>query len=229
MQKKLRIGLLAVTLGSALLVLGKTIAAPAQEDLSIAAIRSAKAKGDILPKRVSLSDWQFLGSYPLIVNPQSPGLISAVNEQTIAGRAYQYSHEGVLLTIEMRYFVNSYIHVPAAIEESSLTSRKPLLTIRKRPEGGSYALFKQQEQNRLSACIPAYGESIVSDRQFIQNQNSLEVLSKQSLPWLLGQAALRDRRCLWATLSTPSTVAPELLEDAWNAWYPLWRGRLVAE
>ncbi|MGV0028638.1 cyanoexosortase A system-associated protein [Phormidesmis priestleyi] len=228
MQKKFRIGLLAATLGSALLVLGKTIVAPAQETRSMAAIRFAK-ESNTLPRKVSLSGWQFLASYPLIVNPQSPGLVSAVDEQTIAGRAYQYSRNGVLLTIEMRYFVNSYIHVPAAIKESSLAFRRPLLTIRQRPKGGFYVLFSQPGKTHLSACIPAYGESTVSDRQFIQNQSRVEVLSKRSLPWLLGQAALRDRRCLWATLSISSAVSPELLEDAWNTWYPLWRSHLIAE
>ncbi len=176
MQKKFRIGLLAATLGSALLVLGKTIVAPAQEVSAIPTIA--------LPSKVSLPGWQFLASYPLMVNPQSPGLVSPVNEQTIAGRAYQYTQNGVLLTIEMRYFVNSYTHVPSAIEESTLTSRKPSLIIRQRR--GFYALFNQQGQNHLSACIPAYGESTVSDRQFIQNQNKVDVLSKRSLPWLLG-------------------------------------------
>ncbi|KAM3104857.1 cyanoexosortase A system-associated protein [Phormidesmis sp. 146-20] len=216
MQKKFRIGLLAATLTSALCVLGKTIVAPAQEVDTVATIA--------LPAKVTLPGWQFLASYPLIVNPQSPGLTSPVTEQTIAGRAYQYAQNGVPLTIEMRYFVNSYTHVPSAIEESSLTSTQPLLTIRQR--NGFYALFSRQNRTHLSACIPVYGESTVSDRQFIQNQNRVEVLSKRSLPWLLGQAALRDRQCLWATLSIPSTASPEQLEAAWDNWYPLWRGSL---
>lgn len=212
--QKLRSILLALTLGSALLVLGKTIAFPTPENRPISVFN--------LPARVSLEGWQFVSSRPLAVDLNRPALLSPVDEQTISGRAYRYQRNGVLLTVEVRYFVNSYIHVPAIVEESSLLSKKPNLTALKQKNTGFYMLFDEEEQTHLSACISASGGSTVTDRQFIQNQNSVEVLSNRLLPWLLGQAPLRDRRCLWVNLSVPLTASPQILEEVWTSHYSTW-------
>ena len=217
---KLRIILLAATFSGALLTLGKLILVPTGSD--------RKALTFDLPATVPLKDWAFVGSDPLRTqSAQSPGLLSSVDEQSIAAHHYQYAQKGVQLEIEMRYFSDSFIDVPSIVRESSLTARAPTIALHDQFKIGAYALFNQQGRTYLSACIRPSGQTTVSDRQFHQSQNSVEVLSERFLPWILGQASLRDLRCLWANLSIPSTASLEtseqILRNVWVNWQPWWK------
>ena len=217
---KLKALLLAATFSSALLVLSKSILNPTTVDREVPTFD--------LPGTVPLKEWTFVGSYPLTTqSAQNPALLSSVDEQSIAARHYQYARNGVQLAIEMRYFADSYIDVPSIIKESSLASKKPTIALHDQAEIGAYALFNQQGRTYLSACIKPSGRTTVSDRQFHQNQNNVEVLSERLLPWFLGQDSLRDMRCLWANLSIPSNTSLEtseqILRNAWVSWQPWWR------
>lgn len=218
--QSLRTILLAVTFSSVLLVLGKSVLYPTSVDRRIPTFD--------LPDKIPLRGWQFVGSYPLTTqSAQSPGLVTSVDENSIAARHYRYVQNGVQLEIEMRHFANSYIDVPSIIKESSLTSKNPTIVLRELAGVGAYAVFSQQGRTHLSTCIRLLGLTTVSDRQFHQNQNSVEVLSDRVLPWFLGQASLRDMRCLWANLSISANASPEtdeeILRSAWAAWQPWWR------
>lgn len=216
----LRTILLASTFSSVLLVLGKSVLYPITIDHKIPTFD--------LPDKLPLNGWQFVSSYPLTTqSAQSPGLMTSVDENSIAARHYQYRQSGVQLEIEMRYFTNSYIDVPSIINESSLVSKSPPIVLRDLLGVGAYAVFNQRGRTHLSACIKPRGRTTVSDRQFHQNQNSVEVLSDRVLPWFLGQASLRDMRCLWANLSLSASASPEtdeeVLRDAWSSLQPWWR------
>ena len=49
------------------------------------------------------------------------------------------------------------------------------------------------------------------------------------IPWLLGQAEFRDKRCLWAHLSMPLEQSIPVqdtysnLETVWYEWYEYWQ------
>ncbi len=216
----LRTILLASTFGSILMVLGQSIFHPTTNNRQVSTFD--------LPDEILLQGWQFMGSYPLTTqSAQSPGLLTGVDENSIAARHYQYRQKGVQLEIEMRYFANSYIDVPSIIQGASLASRNPTITLRDLSGIGAYAIFNQQGRTHLSTCIKPLGRTTVSDRQFHQNQNRVEVLSDRVLPWFLGQAPLRDMQCLWANLSISANASPktdeEILRVAWASWHPWWR------
>ena len=218
--QRFRTILLAVTFGSVLLVLGKSVLYPITVDHKILTFD--------LPDKILLRGWRFVGSYPLTTqSAQSPGLMTSVDENSIAARHYRYVQNGVQLEIEMRHFANSYIDVPSIIEESTLGAKNPTIVLRDLPGIGAYAVFRQQGHTHLSTCIKPLGQTTVSARQFQQSQNSVEVLSDRVVPWFLGQASLRDMRCLWANLSISANASPEtdeeILSGAWASWQPWWR------
>jgi cyanosortase A-associated protein len=54
-------------------------------------------------------------------------------------------------------------------------------------------------------------------QQFLKNQVTYDLQIGRLMPWLLGEETLRDRRCLWAHLSTPlNGTNPEFPTNFWN-------------
>ncbi len=215
--KQLKITLLAVTCGSVLFVLGKSILVSAKGFPTF-----------VFPATAPLPTWQPLVSSPLVAQ-------NAKSETILPGRHYRYTQNGVHLDIKMRYLVNTNGDIPALIKKDfSPSYSQPLLVTRQRDGIGFYSLFREQERVHLSACINPHGVSTTTIQQFWQNQDTNHLLSSRLLPWLLGQENLRvgDRRCLWADLSVPVTSSsPEeaylTLENTWVPWYKWWRRYLV--
>jgi cyanosortase A-associated protein len=156
--------------------------------------------------------------------------VSSVDDQAIAARRYQYLRNGKPLDVEVRYFVRTYRHVPSLIEDSTLLSTKPALRDRRHPKLGSYVLYPQQGNLHLSACLDPYGKTSVYDNEVMLHQARPEVVSQRLLPWILGQAPLRDLRCLWVDLSMPiapgrfevDRVDATPLEAAFGDWVEWW-------
>ncbi len=223
--------LLATTLGVSLVVLGKVIVFPTHP-------KSRLPVYDF-PEQVPLSGWQSTQSHPLAAQlKRGPAFLSNVDLSAIASRHYEYVREGMPLELEMRYFVESYTHVPSIIRDSTLLSKKMGLRDRTRPGIGSYVLYADQGKLHLSACIDAQGKTSVYDTEMVLNQNHPGAIAKRIAPWLLKQAPLRDLRCLWVNLSMspptqtvgvldPDAIDTKLLEETfidlvrwWQQNYP---------
>ena len=216
--KKIRISLLATTFGGVLFVLGKSILYPSLSDRIQPSL--------VFPAAVSLPEWQPLASRPLVDQ-------IAESSEYISGRHYRYIQNGFPLDIEMRYlvktdgnirlYINKYTNIPSSPDQ-------PLPILRQQDRIGFYSLFVYQKRAYLSACINPRGGSTVTDYQFRRNRYIYDVRLSRFLPWLLGEADLRDVRCLWAHLSVPlNNSSPEkayqVLEKTWISWYNLWSPR----
>jgi cyanosortase A-associated protein len=214
---KIRISLLATLFGATLLVLAKSFL-----------YSGAKARTFTpfeFPPSVSLESWQSVESKPL------PNNTKKEKPKYIAGIHYRYTLNNRPLDIEMRYlaendgevdlFLKTYTAIPTASDRF-----KPLL--RQQEKLGFYNLFTHEGRAYLSACINPRGGSTVNLEQFRSNRDTYDMTADRWLPWLLGQAELRDKRCLWALLSTPlkKKESPEqaykILEQAWLPWYQSW-------
>jgi cyanosortase A-associated protein len=226
MKESLRGYLLATTLGATLLVLGKVVLFPNNPRARIPTYE--------LPEQVPLAGWQSTQNHTLGAQRQrGPALVSSVDEAAIAARYYEYVRNNTPLGIEMRYFVESYNHVPAIIQDSTILFKRNGLRDRTRPEVGSYVLYINQGKIYLSACLDAQGKASVYDTEMVFNQNRPSAIARRIAPWILKQAPLRDLRCLWVNLSmdtqrfNPDEVDTKLLETTfvdlarwWQQNYP---------
>lgn len=207
----LRISLLAITLSSALLILAKVILYPATSRYTVSAFT--------FPFVVPLAGWQLLPSVPISSQQEHPEYLS--------GRRYQYIQATVPLTIEMRYLNKTNGEVKNLLKSYTSIPLSPKLHYQ---EGiGFYGTFIYQQKAYLSSCINPRGGSTVTQSQFNQNRHTYDVKINRLLPWLLGQAKLEDKRCLWTQLSIPlkssSSEAYQTLETAWFTWYQWWYPR----
>lgn len=216
--EQVRSYLLAATLLGSVGVLGKLILFPKN--------RTPDMPTFTFPTTVSLRDWQFVQSDPMTLHKETaPALVTSVDAQTVSGQQYRYLHNGAPLTIQMRYFVDTYIHVPSILEDSTLASRKLNYKVLDSATG-EYARFEDDGTVHRSACITQYGGTSVSDRQLRQRQNTLPVLSKRFFPWFLGQASLRDLRCVWVNMAIDARTQndnPQLVDQAWSEWVQWWQ------
>lgn len=196
------------------------------------------------PARVAVPNWQLLHSYEAAESRTfGPALVSRLDESAIAGRHYQYLRNGRTIAVEMRYLVNASVDVPSILQDSTLKRHQPDFTKQNDADLGSYILFYQQDAPHLSACITPDGQTLVQAEEFRRHQTHPSVVAKRLLPWILGQAPLRDNRCLWVNLtivpnthsqgksiqnsqdlrSNPQTVAE--LKTAWAEWIQEWQHR----
>ncbi|MCU0537215.1 MAG: cyanoexosortase A system-associated protein [Hydrococcus sp. Prado102] len=212
--KQARIPFLVLIFGSVFFVLGKSILTPSVTQSSMAALF-------VFPAKVPLIGWQPLAGRPL---PESNSEL----QQLLAQKHYQYTRDGRILDIEMRYFTATDGDVRNFIR--SYTSLVPSINLREQPKVGFYGLLADQQRAYLSACINPRGGSTVTDGQFKQNRYLYDVRLNRLLPWLLGRESLRDNRCLWAHLSVSlEKSSPEttyrVLENVWFSWYEWWHLR----
>ncbi len=206
----LRLTLLALTLGGALLVLGKAIVAP-----TVNAQSSYR-----LPNTVPLPPWQPLPSATL------PSIAESIDS-----RQYQYRYQTQPLTVALRYMagdgdVNRFLFFYTPIRQENVR-----LSVRHQPAIGFYGVLSYNGRVYLSACINARGGSTVTEQQFVQNRHTYDLQITRLLPWLSGREPLLDRRCLWTLMSVPVENTSEKaladayrsLETAWFDWYRWWQ------
>lgn len=216
--ERFRISLLAALFGSVLLVLGKSLLYPTGSQPTLTPFN--------FPPAVSLPQWQPLASTPLDNK-------TAKSPKFLSGRRYHYIQNGVPLDIEMRYVVPADGDVKELLKAHTAIppdAGQVLPVLREKEGVGSYTLFAHQGRAYLSACINPRGGSTVTKDEFSRNRYLYDVRSHRFLPWLLGQAELRDMRCLWAHLSVPLNnssheKAYQTLEKAWFSWYHWWSSR----
>lgn len=145
-----------------------------------------------------------------------------------ASHQYQYMRDDKAIDLEVNYIVNTRGDVETYLQNH--TSIAPEIIENKAIEQiegvGYHALFATGDRAYLTSCISPRSLSNITHRQFsqyrYQNDLKLEVIWN----WLQGKASIRDRRCLWINLSTPSNSntkkAYQSLETAWQEIYRWW-------
>ena len=176
------------------------------------------------PESVELPQWQLSVTKPVdadLVKP--PAYISG---DFVAGKHYQYLQSGKYLDIEMRYLANT----DGDLKSFITTQTGELSSVLKQDKDiGLYSLYTQEDKAYLSACINPRGNTTVTSDGFNRNLMTHDTRLWRIFPWLLGQADFRDKRCLWAHLSTSLNndvgvdETYKTLEIAWRDWYQYWR------
>lgn len=203
--QSLRIPFLAATLGGVCLILGKSILDPSL----------GKPTPYQFPAQVPLSGWQAEAAAP--------------DDSTSRRGRYRYRQGGEVLEVEMRYLTDTNGDFRAFLQDH--TARQipaNQVVIRHQQQTGFYGLSRHQGRAYLTACINPLGGSTLTRRQFLQNRQTYDLQPRRLWAWLLAQADLRDRRCLWAHLSLPlDAAAPQAteqkLEAVWRDWSRFWQ------
>ena len=107
---------------------------------------------------------------------------------------------------------------------------RPELAVRGSEAAGYCSLWSNGERTYLSAFINPQAGSTVTTEQFVRNRFKHDVRPGRILPWLVGQASLRDNPCLLVHMSVPLDRIPReradaTLDEAWPAWSEWWRSR----
>ena len=176
------------------------------------------------PDQVSLTNWQF---------QSSNNLDNALKNNAIAARKYFYtSPTKDTLQIDALY-IDGIVSIPNSLAILGLKYSSNSLNIRYLESVGYYALFVDQDRAYLSSCINPYGDTTVTEDQFINNRDN--TTSNRIGSYLLGVTSLRDNRCLFTTISIPlenpklvnqSTSSlvkmHQKLESVWINWHKNW-------
>jgi len=210
-----RISLLAITVGGALLVLGKLLTLPKVD-------KTATQPVNTLETTVPLSGWQLLNNSELKANNDSR-----------FGRSYRFQQGKNTLNADVHYMtsdgnISRYLFVYSPVRTANAN-----LKIKYQPETGFYGVLSDKGQAYLTACVNPRGQSTVTEQQFTQSRYTYDLKPNRILPWVLGKESLIDRRCLWTLLSTPvqanstpeasEAAAYKMLETAWLSWHQWWQ------
>lgn len=146
-----------------------------------------------------------------------------------ANQQYQFTLNNQQFTLVMDYGVGvrgnlaSYLQNSTQLSQVSINAKE----IKFQPNIGHHALLKDDQSVYLSTCLSPRSLSSVTQKQFSRQRYHNDLRPIIIWQWLLNQASIRDRRCLWILLSTPinsGQVAGEyqLLEAAWGDLYRWW-------
>jgi len=187
-------------------------------------IKRPIVKNYTFPESITLSQWELSTSKP--VNPSLVKSPANISGYFIAEKYYLYHQSQTPLKIEMRYLTNTNGDL-----KSFITSQTGELSsvLKQDSRSGFYSLYTHEDKLYLNACINPHGSSTVTSDQFNRNLMIHNTRPEKILPWLLGIAEFRDKRCLWAHLSIPleSNITVEetyqTLETVWFDWYSWWK------
>jgi cyanosortase A-associated protein len=181
------------------------------------------------PEFVPLNSWKLNKTEQLF--PQKKEIDSQEN-LVKSSKSYTYKKNSIPLKVEMRYVVGTRGDVEGLIKEE--TNIPPEFLKQQNSQYlkdlGFHTRFIYEGQAYLSACINPRGGSTYTHKQFSLNRYAYDFNFNLLLDWLIGKASIRDRRCLWAHLSTPvDSLKPQksyqILEQAWSNWYQWWQPR----
>ncbi len=216
--EKIRNVWLTIALVSSSLVMLKLAVSPAQKP---------SLPSYTFPASIPLSRWQFVQTAPIGLQKRyTPALATSLDDLTIAGQSYRYLRNGKPLDIEMRYF-QDYGSISDILKESTIQLERINFTPAQ-SSVGAHAIYQRSNQLFITACISATRETTITDGELRSAQTRPNVLIHRALPWFLGQAPLRDLRCLWTRISTPINPASpaataEELEQVWIEWVQWWQ------
>lgn len=218
-NRTILLGIMAI---STTVTLGKSVVHPK--------VISPRINNYSFPESVALAQWQLSSSMPVNYHQVKPS--QYITGDFVAGKHYHYVSGGKSLDIEMRYFANTNGDL-----KSFITSQTEDLSsgLKQNKEQGSYGLYTNNNKAYLSTCINPVGNSTVTSDQFKRNLMIHGNNPQRIMPWLLGKAEFRDKRCLWAHLSIPLerdvTVDEtyKILEMTWDDWQDYWRSHYPDE
>jgi cyanosortase A-associated protein len=218
---QLRFALLGLVASAGLVVLAKSMLDP----------NLGQPTPYTFPAIVNLSGWSPTDQGKTLIDRGA--VLESAKVHYKVGIRYQYAINRQILDIDLRYLVRTKGDVIAFLQEYTDIKLKPeelQKDLRFRPGLGYYILFTDQNRVYLSACINPRGQSTVTAEQFDQNMTAEALKPSTIASWLLGQADLRDRRCLWTKMSAAldgdlAIAVEQRLENAWFLWYEWWKMR----
>lgn len=180
------------------------------------------------PEQIPLPFWEYTG-YQKIKLDQSK-LIENQEDIQSANR-YQYQESTTKLDIEMYYFTNTRGNVANfLLKHTNINPESLKKQTIKQQDNGYYSLIQYGDRTYLSSCLNPTGNSTVTEKQFSENLNRRPFNLKLLGNWLIGKESIRDRRCLWVTISIPHDnssflASNDTLEQVWQNWYRWWKPR----
>ncbi|VEP12229.1 conserved hypothetical protein [Hyella patelloides LEGE 07179] len=180
------------------------------------------------PEQIPLPFWEYRGNQAINVSKlnseKSQDVIQSANR-------YQYQENDTRLDIEVYYLTDTRGNVESLLVEQTKITPESLKTQEiEQQDNGYYSIFSDRDRTYLSSCLNPTGNSTVTQKQFSQNLDRRQLNLKLLGNWLLGKDSIRDRRCLWVTISIPndnsSFLQPRgILEQVWQNWYEWWQPR----
>ena len=178
----------------------------------------------VFPPKIPLPSWEYVGKQTIDVSPieEAPDVIQSANR-------YRYRDNATQLNIDMYYLTDTRGQIEHLLQKARISPDLKTQQI-KQQDNNYYSIFSDRNYTYLSSCLNPTGESTVTQKQFSENLYKRSLNLKLLSDWLLGKASIRDRRCLWVTISTPndssSFLEPtDILEQTWQDWHQWWRPR----
>ncbi|MEE3718584.1 cyanoexosortase A system-associated protein [Tumidithrix elongata RA019] len=221
--QQIRFSLLAVIASASLVVLAKSIFDP----------NLGKPTPYAFPETLDIANWVPVNPSTAITDKEITDPNSALKVSYKVGRRYQYAIDRQSIKIDVRYLVRTSGNVVAFLQDYAEIQLKPeelQKGIRHQEGLGYYTLFTYQNRVYLSACINPRGQSTVTVEQFDDNMTAYALKPSTIVSWLLAQADLRDRRCLWSQFSADlegdsAENIEQKLTKAWISWHEWWKAR----
>lgn len=201
------------------------------------------------PEAIPLSSWQPVSNKAIAV--ESPETEEQNEQHEIqGGNRYFYQDAETNLEIAMYYLTDTTGNTAKLLQQYEKISPETIENQQiKETKDGYYSLFEDSDRSYITGCLHSVGLTSVTNRQFSHSMaqknislqlllNSLagkEKIGKQHFvllrDWLLGEDTIRDRRCLWITVSTPNHKGGSLFEPSeillpvWHSWVSWWQPR----
>lgn len=178
------------------------------------------------PSAIPLANWQQLDNGTVPLEPPAK-----LKEQIQTGNRYLYRDGSTELAISMYYLTNTRGDVDGLLAQyADMGSEDWQLGEILETDLGFYRLASDRKRTYITGCLNSQGTTTVSQRQFSTSLNNRQFDLELLLDWLLNRASIRDRRCLWVTISTPNQGATlfeltEVLLPAWHSWLTWWQPR----
>jgi cyanosortase A-associated protein len=182
---------------------------------------------------VTILNWRPVDRSVTIADKEITEPNSASKVSYKVGMRYQFAIAQQIIVVDMRYLVRTTGDVLSFLRDYAQIEVKPEQLqkgIRHRDGVGYYTIFTVRDRVYLSACINPRGHSSVTVEQYDDNMTAHAMQPSTIASWLLAQADLRDRRCLWTQFSTTlegegAISVAHRLEQAWFLWYEWWKVR----
>ena len=213
---------LVLLCGSAVVVLGRVMLAPASQYVPATSYEFP----DVVPGSESLGSegseseghWQATASSATL--PDVDFLMATAQ--------YDYRQGDHSLQADAWYLTSTDGDVATLLAAHS--PQLADLTLQPYQDGDNvYAIAQDPSQDKLylTACIAVNGDSTVTAEQFQDTRRLSRLSAVQILEWLMGQRRIEDYRCLWTLLSIPTspTTQPQdqaMLQAAWQSWHRWW-------
>jgi cyanosortase A-associated protein len=180
------------------------------------------------PTQIPLATWEYIGNQKINIIRYK---LEKNQDKIQSASRYQYQENTNKLDIEMYYVTDTRGGVEKLLlKQGKIASESLKKQEIKQQNNGYYSLFQDRDRTYLSSCLNPTGNSTVTEKQFSENLDRRPLNPELIGNWLLGKTSIRDRRCLWVTISTPNNSSSfldskDILEQVWQNWYQWWQPR----